>query len=256
MSSINPLLLPIKKDVDTIKNTVLTTIIKMLNARKWINDNNVPSKIDELTQTHTDEFVYKITLDVSLNKLPTYNPIDADQNDADQNDADQNDADQNDADQMKSKKTEKQKVSDGTIVMVKLYPQKVTGINKSPIVAEFINTYKQLHKILVVESVSDKVKQQLTESHQTEIFKEVFLLQNLPDLVCSPKFELLTPEEANQVLTEYGVTRKQMKKLGDSDPAALYYFGKLKQIVRIIRHNDVTGESIEYRIIVHKNLGK
>ena len=268
MSSVNPLLLPIKKDVDTIRKTVLTTIIKMLNARKWINDENVESKINDLIDLHTDEFVYKITLDVSLNTLPTYDPIDEDRQVKNLEEENPQEKEKNPQEKEKNPqerqhiknpqatKGEKQKVADGTIIMVKLYSQKVTGINKSPIIADFINSYKNLHKILVVESMSDKVKQQLMHTHRTEIFREVFLLQNLPDLICSPKFEILTPEEANQMLTEYGVSRKQMKKIGDSDPATLYYFGKLKQIMRITRNNSATGTSVDYRIIVHKSLSK
>ena len=40
-STNNPLLLPVRKDIDTIRKTVLTNIIKMLIERKWLNKDNL-----------------------------------------------------------------------------------------------------------------------------------------------------------------------------------------------------------------------
>jgi DNA-directed RNA polymerase subunit H (RpoH/RPB5) len=232
MSSINPLLLPVKKDVDTIRNTVLTNIVEMLSERKWIKRENVQAKIKSLVESHTDDFQYKIPLDVNLNELLTYDPTESDL--------------------PADAKVVQKKVTDGRFLMLKIFPQKITGVNKSPVVAEFVNAYKQIHKILIVESISDKAKHQLLANGRTEVFKEVFFLQKLLDLVCSPQYELLDPEQGKMVLEEYGLTKKQMKKILDNDPGALYYYGKTRQILRVIRNNELTGNSIDYRIIIHK----
>jgi len=227
--SANSVYLPVRKDSETIRKTVLTNVIKMLNSRKWISDNNVESNIMKLIDSYNDEQVYKINLDVSLSKLPTYEPTDDD----------------------KPKKQEKE--FEDTIVMVKLLPQKVTSIAKSPIITEFLSNYKKNHKILIVDSISDKTKYQLvTTTKHTEVFKESFLMLDIMSHVCSPEFEVLSPEESTELLSSYNLIRRQMKRMFDTDPVSLYLFLKKKQIVRIIRNSELTGKSIDYRIVVHR----
>jgi DNA-directed RNA polymerase subunit H (RpoH/RPB5) len=224
MSSVNPLLLPVKKDIDTIHHTVITNIIEMLGERKWIKKDNIKSVVSGLIDTHNDESEYKIALDIDLNEFASYDPTDS----------------------------KEKKLSNGNFVVLKLVPYKITGLNKAPNIIEFMNTHKDLHKILVVDSIQDKTKQQIISSGKIEVFREVFFLQKLTDMVCSPQYELLNPSECQLILDEYGLTRKQMKKILDSDPGAFYYYGKVKQILRIIRNNELTGQSIDYRIIIHK----
>jgi hypothetical protein len=113
--SVNPLHLPVKKDADTIKKTVLTNIVKMLNRRKWVSDKNFENTLERVINTQNDDQVYKINLDINLSKLETYYPVEIGEEKKEDKDFEDN------------------------IVMVKLLPQKVTSINKSPIILEFFN---------------------------------------------------------------------------------------------------------------------
>lgn len=226
--SANSIYLPVRKDSETVRKTVLTNVVKMLNNRKWIADENVEKYITKLIDSYNDEQIYKITVDVALSKLPTYEPSDDDA----------------------PKKQEKE--FDDTIVMIKLLPQKVTSVAKSPIISEFLSNYKKNHKILIVDSISDKTKYQLVATKHTEVFKESFLMLDIMSHVCSPQFEVLSPNESTELLSSYHLTRKQMKRMLDTDPVSLYLFLKRKQIVRIIRNSELTGKAIDYRIVIHK----
>mgnify|MGYP001563756878 CR=1 FL=1 len=220
--------LPIVKDTDTIRNTVLANIVKMLSSRGWILRENVGEKTKKIIDSYNDEQLYKLELDVNLGKFDTYDPPDDD-----------------------STKKQDKNFND-KIVYIKLLPQKVTSISKSPIITEFLNTYKNSHKILIVDSISDKSKHQLTSNKYMEVFLETHLLIDILSHVCSPQYEVLSNVEAKEVLESYNVTKKQMKKQNDTDPISLYYFLKKKQILRIIRNSEITGHSTDYRIVIHK----
>lgn len=228
MSKINPLL-TVKKDIETIRVTVLTNVIKMLNKRKWLNDDNLETQIEKAIKSQNDNHVYIIDLDVDLNNLTTYYPPD-----------------------------EEERIFsegfNGKQIVIKLLPQKVTSISKSPIIQEFFNEHKKVHKIIIVDSVSDKSKSQIMALKHIEIFSEPFFMLDMMELVCSPKYEVLTPEEIPSFLESYHLTRKQMPKMFDNDPASLYLFLKKKQIVRIIRDSENTGSSVSYRLVIHKGI--
>lgn len=226
--SINPLLLPVKKDADTIRKTVLTNIVKMYNGRKWINDKNLDKEIKQIIETQNDNHIYKINLDVDLKTFETYYPVEVGE----------------------ERKFDKDFV--GTVVMVKLLPQKVTSISKSPIIQEFFNDYKKFHRILIVDMISDKSKNQITTEKNVEVFTEPFFMMNLLDHVCSPKYEVLNPAETIEFLESYHLTRKQMEKIHDNEPAAYYLFLKKKQIVRIIRNSEQTAKAVDYKLVIHR----
>lgn len=223
--SINPLLLPVKKDAETIRKTVLTNIIKMLNKRKWIDDKNVAKEIESIIKAQNDNHIYAVNLDVNLANVLTYYPVD---------------------------EGEQRVFTEGfvgNILMIKLLPQKITSVGKSPIIQEFFTEYKKNHKILVVDSVSDKSKAQITSIKHVEVFSEPYFMLDLMELICSPKYEVLTPAETTTFLESYHLTRKQMKKMFDTDPASQYFFLKKRQIVRIIRDSELSGKAIDYRLV-------
>lgn len=227
--SVNPLLMPVRKDIDTIRKTVLTNIVKMICNRKWLLEENLNKTIDEVVSIQNDDQIYKIKLDVNLGSFDTYDPPDD--------------------------TTVKKNVNfEDNIVMIKLLPQKITSVGKSPIIGEFFDKYKKFHKILVVEGISEKSKQQIISNKHTEVFNESFFMLDLLEHVCSPKYEILSPTESKEMLESYHLLKKKMKRMFESDPASYYLYLKKKQIVRIIRNSELTGGSIDYRIVVpHKN---
>ena len=228
MSSINPLLLPIKKDNDTIKKTVLENIINMLNKRKWISNENLKKQIKLITENQNDEQVYKISLDVDLKDVETYYPVEDTERKFD-------------------------KDFNGKYVIVKLLPQNVTSIGKSPIIGEFLSTYNKFHRLIVVDEITEKVRNTLLHSNKhLEILKEEFLMIDLLEHYCSPKYEVLTPAEVKEFVISYNTPRRNLQFMLDSDPASMYLFLEKGQIVRVIRYSEVSGIAVIYRIVVHK----
>jgi DNA-directed RNA polymerase subunit H (RpoH/RPB5) len=224
MSDSTEFILPVRKDADTIQKTVLTNVINMLHNRKWISSENLDKKIKEIISSTNDNQLYIISLDINLKKTDSYEP-----------------------ELIKSENFIDDKI------ILKIVPQKITSIGKSPIILEFINEYSKNHKILIVDGITDKQKQTLiTNNRHLEIFNESFLMLDLMSFVCCPQYEVLSQNDCEQLLKTYNMTRRQMKKMGDSDPASLYLYLKQKQIVRIIRNSEITGKSIDYRIVVHR----
>jgi DNA-directed RNA polymerase subunit H len=228
MSSINPLLLPVKKDSDTIKQTVLENIVNMFNKRKWINNENVKTQITNMLDNPNDDQIYKIQLDVDLVKVDTYYPIEEDE----------------------ERKFDKE--FNGRYVIIKLLPQNITSIGKSPIIGEFLSTYNKFHRLIVVDDISEKVRNTLLSSKYLEIFKESFLMIDLLEHYCSPKYEVLSPKEAKEFTISYNTPRRNLQYILDTDPVSMYLYLERGQIIRAIRYSEVSGEAVAYRIVVHK----
>jgi DNA-directed RNA polymerase subunit H (RpoH/RPB5) len=229
----NPLLLPINKDATTIRRTLLTNIIKMIAYRKWFiikNSEELESQVSALMLTTNDDNIYKIKLHENLNTNEIY---------------------------LKNNLNEINKSTfDGTQIVIKILQQKIIGINKIPTITDFISTYKNMHKILIVDSISDKAKQQLDNFSFTEVFNEAFHMINLVEHVSSPQYEILTQKEMEEFMAAYQVSKRKLSKMDDNDPASQYLYIKKGQIVRIIRDSEISGKSIAYRVVIHKGINK
>lgn len=221
--SVNPQL-SVRIDTETIREKVLSNIIKMIYHRGWIKRENIESKTKSILNDANDENLYKVKLDVKLGSYPTYEFSNANNTEFDDN-----------------------------IVYIKLVPQKVTSVGKSPIILDFLTIHKQSHKILIVDEISDKSRNAIMTTKYIEIFVEKKIMQNVMEHVFSPTYEILTPDESTQLLKEYQLTKRQMKIMFDSDPVAQYLFLRKGRIVRIIRNSEASGNAVDYRIVVHKN---
>lgn len=223
---INPLLIPIKKDSETIRITVLTNVVKMLSNRKWIKHERIQPIIDELTNTHNDNQIYKINLDVELIKLSSYEPA------------------------YEGTNRNFTKGFNDQLIVIKMLPQRINSISKTPIMVDFLNNYKNVHKILITEDIADKIKYQIMSNKLIEVFREPYFMINLIDHVCSPQYEVIDPANEELLLKTYNLKRKQLKKMFDFDPASQYFFLKRGQIVRIIRNSEISGTAVDYRIVI------
>lgn len=210
--SLNPELIPIEKDKETIRKTVLTNVIKMLNERGLIE--NLEKSIDEIKKIKDDD-VYKINLKKNI----------------------------------KTESDDKDKKFNGSQVIVKIIHQKIQGIAKIPIIKDFLNEYKNYHKIFIFDDISDKAKSNLMDNSNVEVFVEVFLMINIIEHVDSPRYELLTEDQEKEVLDSYILKKKEMKKMLTSDPIVSYFNLKRGNIIRIIRPSEQSGESVDYRIV-------
>lgn len=138
------------------------------------------------------------------------------------------------------------------LLKIKLINQKISGLSAAPILTDFIKMNENVYKLIVVDDVVDKVIEYFKKMPNIEIFKKAFLMLNLIDYVCSPKYEILSDMEAEQFLTEYDLKKKELKKIFESDPVCKYYNLKKGQIMRIIRTSQQTGIAIDYRIVIKK----
>lgn len=213
--SLNPALIPVKKDLETVRKTVLTNIVKMFTERNYIKKSLDKNLLN--IEKNRDDDIYTINLDQNIKP--------------------------NNDDKVYKEKF------DGSVVVVKIIHQKVQGIAKIPAVKDFINSYKHNHKIFIFDSISDKAKLSLYDLPNTEAFNETFLMINLMDYIDSPKYEVLTEEETKEMLESYILKKKEMMKILTIDPVVSYFNLKRGDIIRIIRPSEQSGKSIAYRIV-------
>ncbi|MCQ8903161.1 MAG: DNA-directed RNA polymerase subunit H [Methanothrix sp.] len=65
-----------------------------------------------------------------------------------------------------------------------------------------------------------------------------------------PEHILLTPEEAQQVLEQYGVEARYLPKIHVTDPVAEEIGAKVGDIIKIKRKSPTAKESIFYRLVI------
>jgi DNA-directed RNA polymerase subunit H (RpoH/RPB5) len=215
----------IRKDNATVNETVITNIVKMLAYRGWVinEDNSIKKTVEELFKSKKEEKIFTIKLNKNLVDVETYDPFE-------------------------NKKEWKN--FNGDSIIVYLSNQKVTG--KSQILTDFIAKYNNYHKIIIVDSITEKIRHGLSSIKYTEVFKEVEFMLNITDHVCCPQHTVLSNKEFEEFLKSYNIKRKEMPKQFDVDPMSRYLYLKRGQAIRIVRNSEMTGQSVFYRIIVHK----
>ncbi len=72
----------------------------------------------------------------------------------------------------------------------------------------------------------------------------------LQDHILVPKHEVLSEEEAKELLEALGVSREDLPKIKADDPIAKEIGAKKGDIVRIIRDDEFTGKNVAYRLVV------
>jgi DNA-directed RNA polymerase subunit H (RpoH/RPB5) len=214
--SLNPELIPVRLDSESIRRKVLTNLIKMFNSRNLILEKSM-NKHFEYIKKSSDDDVYIFKLD----------------------------------NEIKSEYTDKKSKDkfNSTQIVVKIIHQKIQGITKIPIIKDFINQYQYFHKIFIFESISDKAKSNLCEIPNIEVFEEPFLMINIVEHIDSPKYELLTENEEKEIMESYLLKKKEMKKILTTDPIVFYFNLKRGNIIRIIRPSEQSGYSVDYRIV-------
>ena len=140
---------------------------------------------------------------------------------------------------------------------IKIYYQKLTTIKKVTSIEEFILKNKKAKKILILNSINNKVYNQLMQYKNIEVFFDYELMINLVDLHIIPKHHLLTEEEKDIYIQSYHQMTKNnfkgMSKMFVSDPVSRYYNMKIGDIVRIIRPSVTSGNSVFYRRVIPGN---
>ncbi|MER3601429.1 MAG: DNA-directed RNA polymerase subunit H [Nitrososphaerota archaeon] len=68
--------------------------------------------------------------------------------------------------------------------------------------------------------------------------------------VLVPRHEILSEEEAREVLQRYRVTPDKLPYILSSDPVVKALGAKPGQLLRIVRRSPTAGESVYYRVVV------
>jgi DNA-directed RNA polymerase subunit H (RpoH/RPB5) len=214
--SLNPQLIPVRKDPEIIRIEILTNLTKMFIERGYINKENMGrAQKDFFKISDTDTYLIKLD-----------KPIQPDNSSQDYI-----------------------KKFNSTTIVVKIIHQKILGLTKIPSVKDFLDSYPTYHKIFIFDGISDKAKQTLMAIPNTEVFVEPFLMINLVEHIDSPKYQVLTEEETKEVLESYIVKKKELPKMLTTDPVVSYFNLKRGQIIRIIRCSEQSGYSVAYRIV-------
>jgi DNA-directed RNA polymerase subunit H (RpoH/RPB5) len=137
----------------------------------------------------------------------------------------------------------------GTKYALKIVFQKITTISKQSIIAEFLENYAGYQRIIVASDYTNKIAEYILK-RQTQLFREFSFLQDIISYRDQPRFELLSPEEMEQVRREYQLNEYTFEKMLRSDPVAKYFALKKGDLIRIIRPSPTAGESIAYRIVL------
>lgn len=210
-TSDNPLLLPVSLDSESIRKTVITNFISMLIYRKLLDKNKwTKDFIEQYVKKKNDNNIYKFNIDFHEN-LRTDDNI--------------------------NKKS----------VYLVIMQDKINSLNSSPIITEFISTYKTYYKFLIFLSISDKAKISLNTLKNTEGFTENFFMIDLMNHICSPTYEILSQDEVIELKKSYEIDNRKINKILFTDPASIYLGLKKGDVVRIIRDSEQSGRSIGYR---------
>lgn len=73
----------------------------------------------------------------------------------------------------------------------------------------------------------------------------------IPNHILSNKHEILSEEETNNLLNNVLLCKRHnLPKIRLNDPQIIWSPGKINDVVKITRHDDITGISIYYRVII------
>jgi DNA-directed RNA polymerase subunit H (RpoH/RPB5) len=207
-----PELLPTEKSYHQLVIDVKQTIIKIFINRGFINADNKDKYIKKLISDENEDMEYIIQLDNEKN-YNTYIP---------------------------NKK-----------VFIKIFDYKITSINKTSPISEFISKYDKEYKFIIVDDINPRTEE-IIESYNTpiEIFKFDLMISDRTEHILVPKHIVLTEEESKNVMESYRANPRDMPLIRSNEVIAKYYKMKHGEVVKIIRPSPVTGESVAYRLVI------
>lgn len=136
------------------------------------------------------------------------------------------------------------------VYFVKVLNGKLLSLSKNANVINFLDTYKDYHKILIVQEINSKSKHTVQQTYKdTEIFEENFLIINIVDHPIVPQHILLSEEEGESILANFYARKREFPKILITDPIAMYYNMPLGRICKIIRKSETGGDSVFYRLV-------
>jgi DNA-directed RNA polymerase subunit H (RpoH/RPB5) len=142
-------------------------------------------------------------------------------------------------------------------LLLKIIPKKITAVSKTFGISEFLNKYKDQHKIIIVKDITKKARQYIINNYEnTEIFLEEYLMINLIENIYVPEHKILNKVEVDEFYKKYNVKKKNIPKMLSDDAVAKYYNMKPGDICRIIRPSQTSGLYVTYRLVIKGSLKK
>ncbi|KAI3764252.1 hypothetical protein L2E82_14258 [Cichorium intybus] len=128
-------------------------------------------------------------------------------------------------------------------------------INKAKAVHILINITNKDSLLRIIVVVQGKMNHfARTVFNESEVKVEIFpiteLFVNITTHVASPKYEILTSEEKEQMLKKYELADKQIPYMREDDAIARYYGLEKKQVVKITYNSKITGSFVNYRCVI------
>ena len=207
-----PELLPAEKSYHQQISEVKQTIVKIFVSRGFIKEENKEKYIKKIISDENDDMEYILQLDNDKN----YNT------------------------EIPNKK-----------IYIKIFDYKISSINKTSPIGEFIGKYDKEYKFVVINDINARTEETI-ESYQTpiEVFKFNSLKSDITEHDLVPKHIVLTKEEGKEVFESYRAKQRDMPLIKTIDPVAKYYNMKHGEIVKIIRPSPVTCEAVAYRLVI------
>jgi|GEM_PF-1471742 len=140
------------------------------------------------------------------------------------------------------------KANNGEIYAIRIIFQKISATGKQSAINDFIKEYTSQKKIIIANDYNNKILDYVSKQG-IQIFRENIMLEDLISHYYQPKFELMTPTEAEDYKREYNVDDYGIKKMMKSDPVARYFGLKKGDLIKIIRPSPLSGENPDCRIV-------
>jgi DNA-directed RNA polymerase subunit H (RpoH/RPB5) len=141
------------------------------------------------------------------------------------------------------------KAKNGDKFAFKIVFQKIVTSGKQSALSEFIREYGSYKKIIIAKDYNNKIGD-FALKHGIQIFRECTMLQDIILYWDQPIFELLSPDEMEDVKAEYNLTPYTINKTIAKTDITVKYFGlKKNNIYRVIRYSPTSGYAINYRIV-------
>ena len=134
-------------------------------------------------------------------------------------------------------------------VAIKFYNSKLNTLNDREI-ETFFASYPGYHRIIIVNDIATKAEKQVMSSQNIEVFRIMEVIKDISKHHLVPKHILLSKDEANTVMSEYKLNKKDMGRIYIDDPMARYLYAQKDDVIQVIRENINSGYSTYYRLVV------
>jgi DNA-directed RNA polymerase I, II, and III subunit RPABC1 len=135
--------------------------------------------------------------------------------------------------------------------IVYLFDQKITTTAKTSVIGDYLYKNTSEHKIIIVDSIQNKTRLTIQKDFpMVEVFIRDEMMFCLVEHMYQPLFQLLSPAEAEKIMTEYQLKKREFPRMFFSDPISRYYKASIGQIFKIYRPSETSGVAVYYRIVI------